>query len=266
MNEMESNKLDINTLIALYKKKHDMLAEGDLSALIALKKSLPELFVKENEDQLNDLVSTVNFLMETPHFQEMIKQDKKNKLVTLDYHNWTCDSIKNELEKILLVSIKNVFFISRAFVQSFLIKCLSICRDELNNTTIHMDIVFPFLALLVSKIITLFPQPRQQKMIESALFKLKIDHAMSIDSDKVSAWKTSVSYCHIEKTINPIIQDMIDMTTMKFDQRKSFYQDALFFFLINVSEYIGLLLPNIDSNTAGVASMLIIELLDVSRQ
>lgn len=63
--------MPINQAIELYFEKHHALREGDMMRLIDLKKQCPALFIKENDEEIRDLIMYAKEFELSPRYQKL---------------------------------------------------------------------------------------------------------------------------------------------------------------------------------------------------
>lgn len=71
--------LPVNEAIALYYEKHNAVKEGDLNKLIALRKKIPELFIKEKDDEIGIMLICIEIIKGSSHYKELCKREAKSK-------------------------------------------------------------------------------------------------------------------------------------------------------------------------------------------
>jgi len=231
--------MGINDLLKLYEKKNFLMQEGNLSELIELKKFCPELFIKEKEIEFVQLIDTTKYLSEMPHFKAVLREDKKRRLIPIDYEQWQIGMLVETLNRHEKISYTHIHDVSRDLVKEAIVTCRSICNEQENNSSFTK--IFPLLGLLINEILILFPQEKREHRLKLAMFKMK-------------GKETEISqYSLLKDQIRNSFNSMLKKVILKFDQRKEFYNDSLFFCLIEVSDFIGLLIQSMGSREDGAA-------------
>ncbi len=88
------NSLDdmpVNDAIALYYEKHHAMRQGDMKKLLELKNKYPEIFDKEKDAQIRDMIDYCKSFQETDRYKELRRMELKEKLFVI--HN---EKITNE--------------------------------------------------------------------------------------------------------------------------------------------------------------------------
>lgn len=78
------NDMPINQAIELYYTKHDAMRKGDLSALIAMKKQHPEIFSKEMDKQIRDIITYAKEFEASPRYKELRKMLLEDQLTIIE--------------------------------------------------------------------------------------------------------------------------------------------------------------------------------------
>jgi hypothetical protein len=74
------DEISANDAIKLYYEKHHALSIGDMSKLIELKDACPDLFDKEKEKQIRDMIEYVTLFKNSDHYRKLRRLDLKKKL------------------------------------------------------------------------------------------------------------------------------------------------------------------------------------------
>ncbi len=238
---MSLDEIGINDLLELYKKKHTLIQESNLTELINLKKIYPELFVEEKEKEVNQLIETTNFLTQMPHFKAMLHEEKKRKLISIDDKDWQRGRLTEILNQHKKISYVNIHNISRSLVKEAIVICLSICNEKAKNPCLIE--IFPLLGQLISEILIMLPKEKREHRLKLAMFKMR---GKEVEKSKLNEIETEISpYYLLRNKVRDSFAAILKDIILKFDQRKEFHNDLLFFCLIEVAEFIGLLIPSI---------------------
>lgn len=79
------NNMPLDQAIELYYLKHDALRKGNLEVLIQLKKEHPELFSKDMDKQIRDIIAYAKEFAASPRYKElqkMLLEDQLNVIET----------------------------------------------------------------------------------------------------------------------------------------------------------------------------------------
>lgn len=79
------NNMPLDQAIELYYLKHDALRKGNLEVLIQLKKEHPELFSKDMDKQIRDIITYAKEFAASPRYKElqkMLLEDQLNVIET----------------------------------------------------------------------------------------------------------------------------------------------------------------------------------------
>lgn len=77
-------ELPVNLAIELYFEKHHAIRAGDMMKLIALKKAHPEIFDKNKDQEIHDLIKYAKKFEGSERYKELLKLEMKEKLSILD--------------------------------------------------------------------------------------------------------------------------------------------------------------------------------------
>ncbi len=77
------DEMPVNDVIAIYKEKHHALCHGDIVRLIELKKECPEIFDKEKDCRIRDLIQHAKAFQESHRYGELKRQAMKEKLTII---------------------------------------------------------------------------------------------------------------------------------------------------------------------------------------
>lgn len=75
--------LPVKKVIALYNEKLNAVDNGNLNWLLMLKKNYPELFIKENEDRICEIIEYATNFQSTPRYKEIKEKLDKQKLTLI---------------------------------------------------------------------------------------------------------------------------------------------------------------------------------------
>lgn len=75
------NEIPLNLAIELYYEKHHALRHANLEKLIEMKKAHPEIFNKQMDDEIRNIISYAKEFQKTERYQELMKAAPQ---VTLD--------------------------------------------------------------------------------------------------------------------------------------------------------------------------------------
>jgi len=238
---MSLDEIGINDFLELYKKKNILIQESNLMELINLKKTYPDLFVEEKEKEICQLIETTKYLTEMPHFKAMLHEEKKRKLISIDDKEWQIGRLTEILDQHKKISYVNIHDISRALVKEAIVICQSICDVQINNSCLTE--IFPLLSLLISEILIMLPKEKREHRLKLAMFKMR---GKELEKSALKEIDTEISPNSLLKNkLRDSFTGILKEIILKFDQRKEFYNDLLFFCLIEVAEFIGLLVPSI---------------------
>lgn len=74
------DEMPANDVIRLYYEKHDAIRSGNMIKLIELKKQYPELFDKEKDTQIYDMIEYAKAFQASARYKELHKMLIKEKL------------------------------------------------------------------------------------------------------------------------------------------------------------------------------------------
>lgn len=74
------DEMSINDLIALYYEKHHAMRQGDMGKLIELKNKCPELFNKEKDAEIHDIIQYAKNFQASDHYKNLRRLQMKEKL------------------------------------------------------------------------------------------------------------------------------------------------------------------------------------------
>ncbi len=74
------DEMPANDAISLYYEKHHALRQGDMTKLLKLKKKCPELFDKEKDEQLRDMIEYAKAFQVSDRYKELRQMELKEKL------------------------------------------------------------------------------------------------------------------------------------------------------------------------------------------
>jgi hypothetical protein len=243
---MTYDDLSIDEVASLYHKKSILLKEANFSELLTLKKNYPELFIKANEDKFHEMMASTHDLLQLPHFQDMLKQDKKKKFLTADQHEWQSGMLDIALGKIQRLTVLNMFIPARAMVKEAVVN-FKMIHTKLGYPDDNATI-FPLLGVLLAEIILQSIPEKRIRNLESGIFKLTGQHYKHTP-------KAHLEVPTLLPEIKQVCSNLFKQISSKFDFRPNHYIDSLFFCLVEVSEFIGLLIQNLvhnDLETKGI--------------
>ena len=81
------DELPANDVIEMYLQKHEALREANMEKLLALKKKCPELFEKEKDEQIRDMIEYIKEFQESDRYKELKRLDLKEKLTIIKNDN-----------------------------------------------------------------------------------------------------------------------------------------------------------------------------------
>ncbi|MHB1948724.1 MAG: hypothetical protein ACYCQI_11505 [Gammaproteobacteria bacterium] len=191
---MKLDEIGINDLLNFYKKKNLLIQEGNLLELIELKKLCPDLFIKEKEIEIDQLIDTTKYLIEMPHFKDLLREEKKRRLISVDFDEWYIGALAETLSRYEKVEYANINQVSRALVKEAIAKCQLIHQKQ---NTINVPDIFPYLSYLINEILNYFPDDKKELMFYRAMFK--INGNVDIDSESINNFKQK-----LEDENNPI--------------------------------------------------------------
>ena len=242
--------LPFEEVVKLYQLKNELTKSADLTRLIQLKKDFGELFIKENEDKMNEVLFYIQKLSNDPHFQHLLKQEKKEKFVVLDIHQWQIGMVDHFINQHAKINLSILRQVIRLMVKEAVIISIKACQEH-SISDASVEKVFPFLGLLLGKILFDCPEIKRKKIWECMDFKLRENEIKDFSdplksnnefSETYLEWRLNVKcYSQIEDNINQQLIVLWDKIKIKFDQRKEFYTDRIYFSLVYAAEFIGLM-------------------------
>ena len=252
---MKYDEMSVNELYELYQKKYAFIKGENLPELISLKKECPEIFMEENEKAFKELVETTEFLMQMPHLQAKMLAEKKKRLVPMDYEQWKIGMVDEKLADLRKIGLDDMLDISRSFVKESIIQCQSICLQY--GFDIDISLCFPLLSYLMNEILVQFPLDKRSYQLKASLFKIRggkenLPANLNVSQVALSEWENEVlKHSAIKADLETQFRATFKKIRMKFNARPGFYEDALFFCLLEVSEFIGLLIPTLGNMNQG---------------
>lgn len=78
------NEMPIDQAIELYYIKHDAMRKGDITSLINLKKQHPDIFSKEMDKQIRDIITYAKEFEASPRYQELRKMMLQDQLTIIE--------------------------------------------------------------------------------------------------------------------------------------------------------------------------------------
>lgn len=72
--------MPINDAIELYYEKHDAIRRGDMEKLIVLKEKHPQIFDKENDVQIRNIIEYAQEFQKSDRYKELLRLEMKGKL------------------------------------------------------------------------------------------------------------------------------------------------------------------------------------------
>jgi len=231
------DELSLNEVMLLFEEKKNAEKQADLTKLIALKRNYPQLFSKEFENMAYGLIGDVTSLMESRHFKALRREEEKRKFFVVDHDSWKTGKLDEALAKLEVVYYKYIRDIARELVKESVASSLQIC--QVNDVTAKIDNVFPFLGILISQLLSHFPEEKREKMQARALFKLNQgEEQATVEEELQPSWCLPLM---VFESLQYNLQMLVAKTIKKFDKREGFYSDCLFFCLLEVCEFIGLM-------------------------
>lgn len=74
------DEMPINDAIELYYEKHHALRQGDMAQLIDLKNKCPEIFDKNNDAQMREMIEYAKEFQASDRYKELRRLELKEKL------------------------------------------------------------------------------------------------------------------------------------------------------------------------------------------
>lgn len=74
------DEMSVNDAITLYYEKHHAIRQGDMTKLLELKNKCPELFDKEKDEQLRDIIEYAKAFQDSDRYKELRQMELKGKL------------------------------------------------------------------------------------------------------------------------------------------------------------------------------------------
>jgi hypothetical protein len=153
---MKTDDIGFDELLALYAAKATYIREANLCELINLKRSYPELFDLKKEIEVYELLDRTKYLIETPHFKAMLREDKKRKLIPLDHNEWQVGGLAKLLEQHTKITYSHIHAVSREAVKEAIVVCRDICEEQ-EKRGVDISTVFPFLGFFLTDLLIQFP-------------------------------------------------------------------------------------------------------------
>ena len=246
-------EMPVNELIVLYQQKSEATRSGDLNKLLTLKKDFPELFIKENEDAVNEITLYMKIIAESHGFKERLREEEKEKFIVLDVNQWKIGMVDDFINQHDEIRISLIRKIVKLMVKEAIIASIQIYQEhDINDASLEK--VFPLTGLLLGIIIADCPASKRTVMLKSFNFKLKQENIKinnpqtnhSDSSDTYDNWKLSIKcYAEIQRAVSQYLVAMFDKVKNKFDQREGIYADCLYYSLLYITEFIALMSNNI---------------------
>lgn len=77
------DEMPVNDAIALYYEKHDALRQGDMTKLLDLKNKCPDIFDKEKDEQIRDMIDYCKAFQESDRYKELRRMEMREKLAVI---------------------------------------------------------------------------------------------------------------------------------------------------------------------------------------
>lgn len=74
------DEMPVNDAIALYYEKHHALRHGDMARLLELKNKCPEIFDKEKDAEIRDMIMYAKMFQASDRYKELRRLDLKEQL------------------------------------------------------------------------------------------------------------------------------------------------------------------------------------------
>lgn len=234
---MSLDNIGLDQLKKFISLKHTLLQAGDLIGLLELKKQCPGLFIDSEQKEISKLFDDIRSI--SPFLNEKRKLEEQKKWFAVDIQEWKLGVLDDALQHYHHLKYKQIHVISRLLVKESIAGCLAVCSAEISD-------IFPFLSLLLIEILLHFPEDQHDKMIERIFFKIS-GHPEFIPalSAKGRQWQKQIRFDSHYAAIRECMKENIIKILVKFDARKGFYSDLLFFLLIETAAFIGLMTSNI---------------------
>lgn len=71
--------LPLNEVLQLYYEKHHAIRQGNLIRLLEMRKSVPELFLKEQDDRIRQLIAYAKRFQRTVRYKELLQEALRKK-------------------------------------------------------------------------------------------------------------------------------------------------------------------------------------------
>lgn len=81
---MKLDEMSFSDVISLYYEKRQAMREGNIVKLIALKKKYPEIFIKEKDAQIEEMIAYVKAFQESERYKELCRLELKEKLFVIN--------------------------------------------------------------------------------------------------------------------------------------------------------------------------------------
>ena len=78
------NEMPLDQAIELYYVKHDAMRKGDMLTLINLKKQHPDIFSKEMDKQIRDIITYAKEFEASPRYKELRKMMLQDQLTIIE--------------------------------------------------------------------------------------------------------------------------------------------------------------------------------------
>ncbi len=78
------DEMSLNDAIMLYYEKHDALLKGNMKQLIELKNTCPDIFDKEKDSQIREMIDYAKAFQTTDRYKELRRLCLKEKLTIVN--------------------------------------------------------------------------------------------------------------------------------------------------------------------------------------
>lgn len=77
------DEMPVNDVISFYYEKHQALKQGDMIKLLELKNKCPEIFDKQQDNKIRDMIEYVKIFQASDRYKELSRLKLKEKLFVI---------------------------------------------------------------------------------------------------------------------------------------------------------------------------------------
>ena len=78
------DEMSVNDAIALYYEKHHAIRQGDMVKLLEIKRRCPEIFDKEKDAQISDMIEYAKIFQASDRYKELRRLNLKARLKVIN--------------------------------------------------------------------------------------------------------------------------------------------------------------------------------------